>query len=120
MKLPNYKLEMKKITQGHTWVIGCDEAGRGCLAGPIVAGAVVLDPMAAKAGKEWYAELNDSKKLTPVKRFTLEKFLRQHAVAWGIGVVTPAVIDRINIHQANLLAMRRAVEALQKKISHGT
>lgn len=118
---PNYKLETKKLGQGFTTVIGCDEAGRGCLAGPVVAGAVVLNPVqAAKARQTWYAEINDSKKLTPVKRFLLEKQLREHALSYGIGVVSPAVIDKMNIHVASLLAMKRAVEALQKKISHAT
>jgi ribonuclease HII len=120
MKFPHYKLEAGKLAQGFTAVIGCDEAGRGSLAGPVVAGAVILNPAAVKNLNDWYSEINDSKKLSPVKRFTLEKLLRQHAIAWGIGAVTPAVIDQINIHQANLLAMKRAVAALQKKISHGT
>jgi ribonuclease HII len=116
----DFKFEDKKLAQGFTAIIGCDEVGRGCLAGPVVAGAVILNPALVKAGAPWYAEINDSKKLSPVKRFTLEKLLRQHAIAYGIGSVSPAVIDRINIHEANLLAMRRAVENLQKKISHGT
>lgn len=117
----NYKLELEKMAQGSTWVIGCDEAGRGCLAGPIVAAAVILD---INTPQPWYKDINDSKLLTPVKRFTLEKLLRKHAIAYGIGAVSPAVIDKINIHQANLLAMKRAVQSLSKKlgtkISHGT
>jgi len=101
-------------------IIGCDEAGRGALAGPIVAAAIILGPQAGKQIPHWYVDIKDSKQLSPVKRFTLEPLLRRYALAWGIGAVSSAVIDRINIHQANLLAMRRAVASVQQKLSHAT
>ncbi len=85
---------------------GCDEAGRGCLAGSVYAAAVILP--------EGYdnPELNDSKKLTPQRRYALRESIERDAVAWAIGVVTPEEIDKINILHASFLAMHRAVAAL--------
>jgi ribonuclease HII len=90
---------------------GCDEAGRGCLAGPVVASAVILGDELAKA---LVAEglLNDSKKLTASRRVTLRKRIEAEAVAWCVAHVTPAEIDEVNILQASFLAMRRAVKGL--------
>lgn len=84
--------------------VGVDEAGRGPLAGPVVAAAVILD--APIAG------LNDSKKLSPTRRTQLAQAIREHAHAWAIAEASAAEIDQLNIHHATLLAMRRAVEAL--------
>lgn len=86
---------------------GIDEAGRGPLAGPVVAAAVILDPSRPIAG------LNDSKKLTEAARERLAVEIREKAVAWAIGEASATEIDRINILQATFLAMRRATEALQ-------
>lgn len=85
---------------------GCDEAGRGCLAGPVFAAAVILP--------EGYANplLNDSKKLTEHKRDALRPVIERDAAAWAVGVVTPEEIDRINILKASFLAMHRAIAAL--------
>ncbi|WP_459932722.1 ribonuclease HII [Fundidesulfovibrio butyratiphilus] len=85
---------------------GVDEAGRGCLAGPVVAGAVVLPARFDLPG------LDDSKKLSQTKREVLEPAIKVQALAWGLGVVWPWDIDRINILQATFLAMARAVRAL--------
>lgn len=93
-----------------TWPLpfaGVDEAGRGCLAGPVVAGACILPQGLVIEG------LTDSKKLTEKKREALYPVIRQQALAWGVGVVWPAEIDRINILQATFLAMHRAVQALK-------
>lgn len=87
-------------------VAGCDEAGRGPLAGPVVAAAVVLDPGHVPDG------LDDSKRLTPDRRLSLYGELRRTAVAIGVGLADAAEIDRLNILQASLLAMRRAVGGL--------
>ncbi|NQZ76587.1 MAG: ribonuclease HII [Ekhidna sp.] len=87
---------------------GCDEAGRGCLAGPVVAAAVIL-PMGYK-----HPELNDSKKLSEKQRNEIRKDIVRDAVAWGIGTATPKEIDEINILNASYLAMHRAVEKLSK------
>ena len=86
---------------------GCDEAGRGCLAGPVVAGAVILKPGAD------FPELDDSKKLTEKKRYELRETILQEALAYGIGIVTASEIDEINILNASFLAMHRAIDQLQ-------
>lgn len=85
---------------------GVDEVGRGCLAGPVVAAAVILP-------KEYQQEqLNDSKKLTRKQREDLEPMIKQKALAWAIAEVSAEEIDQINIHHASILAMHRALEKL--------
>ncbi len=91
---------------GFVCVAGVDEVGRGCLAGPVMAGAVVLDPARHIPG------LADSKALTAYGRDRLYDAIVSRAAAWAVASVTPAEIDTINIHQATLQAMRRAVLAL--------
>lgn len=87
-------------------VCGVDEAGRGPLAGPVCAAAVILDPARPIAG------VADSKRLSAGKRERLAREIRENALAWGIGWASVEEIDSINILQATLLAMRRAVESL--------
>ena len=85
---------------------GCDEVGRGCLAGSVYAAAVILP-------KDYVNDtLNDSKQLTPAKRYKLREEIERDAIAWAIGVVTAQEIDRINILNASILAMHRALDAL--------
>jgi len=91
---------------GFVCVAGVDEVGRGCLAGPVMAGAVILDPQRRIDG------LADSKALTAAQRDRLHDEILGKAIAWAVVAVTPDEIDRINIHQASLQAMRRAVLAL--------
>lgn len=91
---------------GFVHVAGVDEVGRGCLAGPVTAGAVILDPVRHIAG------LADSKLLTAAARERLFEEIARNAVAWRVISIDPAEIDRINIHQATLRAMQRAVLAL--------
>lgn len=86
---------------------GCDEAGRGCLAGPVFAAAVILPP-------DFKSELlNDSKQLSEKNRYALRPLIEQEAISWGIGVVTAPEIDAINILKASFLAMHRAIEQLK-------
>nr|WP_314662170.1 ribonuclease HII [uncultured Prevotella sp.] len=86
---------------------GCDEAGRGCLAGSVYAAAVILPP-------DYQNELlNDSKKLTAKKRYALREEIERDAVAWAVGIVTPEEIDKINILNASFLAMHRALDQLK-------
>lgn len=85
---------------------GCDEAGRGCLAGPVVAAAVIFP----KGYENKY--LNDSKKLSSKKRNQLETIIKVHALAWAVAEVSPAVIDRVNILTASFMAMNEAVRKL--------
>ena len=92
------------------WVCGVDEAGRGPLVGAVVAGAVVLDPNNPIEG------LKDSKKLTAARREYLYEQIMEKAKAWGVGEASPAEIDSINILQATMLAMRRAIEDLTTRL----
>ena len=91
---------------------GCDEAGRGCLAGAVYAAAVILPP---DFQNEW---LNDSKQLTERRRYALREVIEREAVAWAVGVVTPEEIDEINILRASFLAMHRAIDALKVRPEH--
>ena len=85
---------------------GCDEAGRGCLAGSVYAAAVILPP-------DYENDLlNDSKKLTAKKRYALREEIERDAIAWAVGIVTPEEIDKINILNASFLAMHRALDQL--------
>lgn len=86
---------------------GCDEAGRGCLAGSVYAAAVIFPPDYENA------ELNDSKKLTAKRRYALREVIESDALAWAVGVVTPEEIDEINILNASILAMHRALDQLK-------
>ena len=92
------------------WVCGVDEAGRGPLVGAVVAGAVVLDPNNPIEG------LKDSKKLTAARREYLYEQIMEKAKAWGVGEASPREIDQINILQATMLAMRRAIEDLTTRL----
>lgn len=86
---------------------GCDEAGRGCLAGAVFAASVILP-------KDFRNELlNDSKKLTERQRYALREVIEKEAIAWAVGVVSPEEIDKINILNASILAMHRAVDGLK-------
>ena len=87
-------------------VAGCDEVGRGCLAGPVMAGAVILDPRKHIPG------LSDSKAVSAAERDELYAAITRTALAWSVASVSPDEIDRLNIHHASLEAMRRAVCAL--------
>jgi ribonuclease HII len=99
------------IEQG-IYVAGVDEVGRGPLAGPVVAAAVILDPENPIEG------LADSKKLSEKRREVLAQIIRKQALGWALGRAEVAEIDRINILQASLLAMKRAVEGLQLPVQH--
>lgn len=90
-------------------IAGCDEAGRGCLAGPVVAAAVILPK------KFKNKILNDSKVLSEKKREQLRPIIEKEAIAWAVGIVSPAEIDEINILNASFLAMHRAIEKLNTK-----
>ena len=86
---------------------GCDEAGRGCLAGPVTAAAVILPPHFSND------LINDSKQLTEHQRDALRPIIEREAVAWAVAMIDPAEIDRINILNASILAMHRAIDQLK-------
>lgn len=91
---------------------GCDEAGRGCLAGPVYAAAVILSPGFCNP------LLNDSKQLTEKQRYELRPIIEQEAVAWAVGIVDNVEIDRINILKASFTAMHRAIDQLKVRPEH--
>jgi ribonuclease HII len=103
------KHEQALWTQGFTLIAGVDEAGMSPLAGPVVAAAAILPVGYRRTG------IDDSKKLSAAERDELALHIKREAVAWGVGIAEPAEIDRINIYWAGLLAMRRAVEALEPR-----
>lgn len=105
--MPSFEFEEKRYAEGYTAVCGCDEAGRGPLCGPVVAAAVILPRGCIIEG------LDDSKKLTEKKRERLFDIIIEKAVAYAICEASPEEIDEINILNASMLAMRRAVEALE-------
>lgn len=91
---------------------GCDEAGRGCLAGAVYAAAVILPT-------DYRNELlNDSKQLTEKQRYALREVIKRESLAWAVGIVSPEDIDKINILKASFLAMHRAVEGLKFSPEH--
>lgn len=107
--MPSFEYEEKYYSGGYTAVCGLDEAGRGPLCGPVVAAAVILPRGLEIEG------LNDSKKLTEKKREALFEIIKEKAIAYSIAEASPAEIDEINILNASMLAMRRAVEGLSVK-----
>lgn len=118
MIFPTFKRELKFLKQGYDFVIGCDEAGRGPVAGPVVAAACILDPQSINTrGKyKWYARVRDSKTIPEEEREILARKIKKFALAYGVGIVSEREIDEINIHNASLLAMQRAVDNLCAKI----
>ena len=106
MAMPDFEFEKKHYSEGYNAICGCDEAGRGPLCGPVVAAAVILPLDTVIDG------LNDSKKLTEKKREALFEVIKEKATAYAIAEASPEEIDDINILNASMLAMRRAVEAL--------
>ena len=120
MKFPHYRCERKCLERGYTFVIGCDEAGRGPLAGPVVAAACVLDPKTIgkrRSKNKWYARVRDSKTIPELEREILCAKILENTLAHGIGVVSEREIDKLNIHNASLLAMQRAVTELVKRLN---
>ena len=108
-----FDFELQARSEGFRFVAGVDEVGRGCLAGPVVAAACILD-----CDAEVPEKLNDSKKLTARQRESIAEKLKTCAGAFAIGVVEPGVIDRINILEASKLAMVKAIEGLTPAADH--
>ncbi len=108
----NFHYENQKLKQGYKFIIGCDEVGRGCLAGPVVAAAVALPRVESLKWKvESFKEIKDSKLLSPQKREELSVIIKENFL-WSIAEVSSNVVDDINIHNASLLAMKKAVDIL--------
>ena len=116
MKFPTYNYEAQKQAQGFLLVAGCDEAGIGPLAGPVVAASVVLDPQLAKERRsktKWWYRVRDSKTVNEKERGELEKFILDNCLDFGIGIVSYETIDKINIHNAAMLVMQKSVRQLK-------
>jgi ribonuclease HII len=111
-QFPNLDHENELNSQGYELVAGIDEVGRGALAGPVVAGAVILPHPASLT---WFELVRDSKELDYKRRETLFDFIMKEALAVGIGIVPPQVIDSVNILKATKLAMTQAVENLPRQ-----
>jgi ribonuclease HII len=108
-RFPNHDEEDKLKSQGYELIAGIDEVGRGALAGPVVAGAVILPH---PASLPWFELVRDSKELNFRKRESLFDLINKEAIAVGIGIVPPQVIDSVNILKATRMAMMQAVEKL--------
>ena len=114
MKYPNFREEKKLYKKGYKLVVGIDEAGRGPLAGPVVACAFAI--LQNPKSKIQISNIKDSKKLSAKQREEIYEVLKQDSnIEWGIGRVSERVIDKINILKATKLAMKRAVKNLEKK-----
>jgi ribonuclease HII len=106
---PTFDEEKILCSQGFSRIAGVDEAGRGCLAGPVVAAAVIL-PL--KINGNWIDQVMDSKLLPPEKREYLYPLIQEEAVSWGVGIVSNEIIDVTDILKATKLAMKQAIEQL--------
>ena len=115
--MPSLDLERDLHRLGRTLVAGVDEVGRGALAGPVMAGAVILPPDLDPSAP-WLQGIDDSKKLTPLQREQAAKEIHQHALAVSVGEASPEEIDRLGIVAATRLAMVRAVSGLSPQPQH--
>ncbi len=113
-----HPLEKKLLKNGFEFVIGCDEVGRGALAGPVVAAAVVLPVtfFTSRLRQLWIKEVADSKELTSLTRERLEQLILSESVAYGIGQVEAGIIDSLNIHHATLSAMHVAISKVHTQL----
>lgn len=105
-ELPHFEYERTYLGQGYKYIVGIDDVGRGPLAGPVVAGAVILPG--------YISLIDDSKKLTPEKRDNLAKVIIASAADYGIGQASVEEIDEIGVHKASFLAFSRAIDKLKK------
>jgi ribonuclease HII len=118
MKLPSYKYELAMIKDGFTLIAGCDEVGRGPLAGPVVAAAVILDPVdvgGRRSGGKWWSRVRDSKTVSEKERQALALFIQENCLHSAQGTVSHETVDSLNIHHAAISAMKQAVERLGVK-----
>ena len=115
--MPTLDLELRLHRQGRSLVAGVDEVGRGPLAGPVVAGAVILPPDVDPSAS-WLQQIEDSKKLTALQRQRASQVIRQKALGVGIGLADSKEVDALGIARGTRLAMLRAVEALPLRAQH--
>lgn len=115
--MPDLSLERELLGRGASPVAGADEAGRGPIAGPVVAAAVILPPDLS-GDEEWLGLLDDSKRLSPARRELAFSAVREYALDWAFAVIDPEEIDAIGIGVASLRAMMLAVEYLKRSPAH--
>ncbi len=118
MTLPNFRYEKKLWQKGYRLVAGVDEVGRGCLAGPVVAGCVVFRPQIKNANLKMQSNvrIDDSKKLTPRQREKGAKWIKRNVISWGVGEVSNAVINRLGMAKATKMAFRKAISEARKNL----
>ena len=119
MKFPDFKNEKEKLEQGFSFIIGCDEVGVSPLAGPVVAAACIIDPKCIgtyRSKNKWYYRVRDSKTTNEKERDILLQEILPNCLAFGLGEVSPEEIDTINIHHASILAKKKAIEEVLRKI----
>ena len=120
MRFPSFKNEQKYINDGYHFIIGCDEVGVSPLAGPVVAAACILNPSSIgkyRTKNKWYYRVRDSKTTNEKERQILVSQILENTLAYGVGVVWQEDIDKLNIHNATLKAMKLAIEQLLQKIT---
>jgi ribonuclease HII len=120
MRFPSFANELKYLNDGYAFVAGCDEVGVSPLAGPVVAAACLLNPVSIgkyRSKNKWYYRVRDSKTTNETERQVLLQKILKNTLAYGVGEVWQEEIDKINIHNASLLAMRLATEELLQKIA---
>ncbi|MDB4939764.1 MAG: ribonuclease [Candidatus Doudnabacteria bacterium] len=119
MIFPTFTKERQGLQRGFDFIAGCDEVGAGPVAGPVVVAACILNPNnigEKRSGKKWYYRVRDSKTVSEKEREKLVEEILKNCISYGIGEVQADEIDKINIHQAKLLAMKLAVEDMLTKI----
>jgi ribonuclease HII len=117
MILPNFNFEKKLHKQGYKLIAGVDEVGRGCFAGPVVAGAVVFNKQIYKSAN-LQVKINDSKKLSPKRREVADKWIRKNVVAFGIGAASVSQINKLGIKKATEIAFRKAIKNCRVQIDY--
>ncbi len=119
MLFPTYKREKQKIQNGFDFVVGCDEVGAGPLAGPVVAAACILKSETIgnhRTEDSWYYRVRDSKTVSEKERETLALCIKENCLCFAVSEVSPEEVDTLNIHNASLLAMQRAVSSLLEQL----
>lgn len=115
MILPNFSFERKLAKKGYKFIAGVDEVGRGCFAGPVVAGCTVFNNQIYKSAN-LPIKINDSKKMTPRARERANKWIKENALAWGIGETPVQKINRLGMAKATKMAFRQAISEARKRL----
>lgn len=117
MTLPNFRYEKKLWKKGYKFVAGVDEVGRGCFAGPVVAGCVVFPKDTIFKVKDSKIKIDDSKRLTAKQREKADSWIKKNAIAWGIGETPTSLINRIGMGKATKTAFRRSISDARKRLN---